>query len=352
MAQEHIYGLGGEEFGDPISSGGTVQVNSARCIEGQTVRVTFSEAPLHESGAGYNDAWNPSNYTIEIVSGAGTQPQVVGVKQVLVIPQLFTITGATNASPIVIEITTDTDRESLPNWPDGTAITVQDVEGNEAANGYWIVTQIDQDHWELNSSTGDGSFTSGGTACLAERSIDIQTDRELVKALTYRVTANNIRSAYSTMGMGAPYSADFVGIIKYKIVNAPKTYAGLIDIASDPVTGGWVVDGSGDVAIQDALAGLKKRIVRRIMTPKNSYSFLTNYGVTVELKKPMSVVMMGALKSDIYLQVKQEPEVDDLAINMQFSGGVLTINMAVKTKKGSGIEVSLTASESGGVVVN
>ena len=68
-----------------------------------------------------------------------------------------TITGATNASPIVI--TADEHR-----YTTGTRVTITGVLGNTAANGTWIVTRIDADTFSLTGSTGNGDYTSGGTS--------------------------------------------------------------------------------------------------------------------------------------------------------------------------------------------
>lgn len=68
------------------------------------------------------------------------------------------ITGATNASPIVIT--------SLGHGlSTGDAVTIADVGGNTAANssGGWFITVVDADSFSLDGSTGDGAYTSGGT---------------------------------------------------------------------------------------------------------------------------------------------------------------------------------------------
>lgn len=68
------------------------------------------------------------------------------------------IIGATNASPIVI--TTDgahgLDGQNQP-------VTIAGVGGNTAANGDWEVTVLTSTTFELNGSTGNGTYTSGGT---------------------------------------------------------------------------------------------------------------------------------------------------------------------------------------------
>lgn len=66
-----------------------------------------------------------------------------------------TITGATNASPIVITA-------AAHGFADGDAVTVQSVNGNTAANNTWIVGSITTNTLELVGSTGNAAYTSGG----------------------------------------------------------------------------------------------------------------------------------------------------------------------------------------------
>jgi hypothetical protein len=70
-----------------------------------------------------------------------------------------TITGATNASPIVIT-------DAAHGYVTGQQVQVAGVGGNTAANGTWTITVIDGSHFSLNGSTGNGAYTSGGTAAL------------------------------------------------------------------------------------------------------------------------------------------------------------------------------------------
>lgn len=69
------------------------------------------------------------------------------------------ITGATNASPIVIAL-------AGHGFVKGQKVVITGVGGNTAANGTWTVTVVDQDHFSLNGSVGNGAYTSGGTAVL------------------------------------------------------------------------------------------------------------------------------------------------------------------------------------------
>jgi hypothetical protein len=65
------------------------------------------------------------------------------------------VSGATNASPIVI---TDT----AHGLKDNNVVKVTGVGGNTAANATWTVTRVSADTFSLNSSTGNGTYTSGG----------------------------------------------------------------------------------------------------------------------------------------------------------------------------------------------
>jgi hypothetical protein len=67
------------------------------------------------------------------------------------------ISNATNATPIVITSATH-------GFATGNKIAVYDVGGNTAANGLWVVTVLSGTTFSLDSSVGNGAYTSGGTA--------------------------------------------------------------------------------------------------------------------------------------------------------------------------------------------
>jgi len=69
-----------------------------------------------------------------------------------------TVTGATNASPIVIT----TSANHL--FATGDRVIVASVGGNTAANGEFYITKISATTFSLDGSTGNGAYTAGGTA--------------------------------------------------------------------------------------------------------------------------------------------------------------------------------------------
>lgn len=71
------------------------------------------------------------------------------------IERKVTITGATNASPIVLSATAH-------GFVDGDLVTVDGVGGNTAANESWQVASATADTFALFGSTGNAAYTSGG----------------------------------------------------------------------------------------------------------------------------------------------------------------------------------------------
>ena len=68
-----------------------------------------------------------------------------------------TITGASNATPIVIT-------ETAHGRADGAIVNIHGVLGNTAANGVWAITYINANSYSLDDSVGTADYTSGGLA--------------------------------------------------------------------------------------------------------------------------------------------------------------------------------------------
>jgi hypothetical protein len=100
------------------------------------------------------------------------------------------VTGATNASPIVITTSAAHGRAT------GDVVTIAGVGGNTAANGTWTLTVVDATHFSLNGSNGlsSGAYTSGGTVNLCTTA-SFQADAQgaassaAIGAITSLVTA-------------------------------------------------------------------------------------------------------------------------------------------------------------------
>lgn len=73
------------------------------------------------------------------------------------------VSNASNDSPIQITTTEE------HGFADGSSVTISGVEGNEAANGTFTITFVDALNFTLDGSTGDGNYTSGGDAVQASQ---------------------------------------------------------------------------------------------------------------------------------------------------------------------------------------
>lgn len=88
------------------------------------------------------------------------------------------ITGATNATPIVLTIVGH-------GRSTGDRLHVLNVGGNTAANGNWTITKLTDDTLSLDSSVGNGAYTSGGTAyILAKENEELVSKVQMDKAIT------------------------------------------------------------------------------------------------------------------------------------------------------------------------
>lgn len=139
----------------------TVNLGSASrfgIYTGQSVTI----ASVTGSGAtAVNGTWaatviSPTQITVPVTTtGSGSGGTLtVGFADAGVTP--VPITAATNAIPIQITA-------QGHGYVTGDVIAITGVLGNTAANGTWTMTRVDNNNLTLNGSTGNGTYTSGGT---------------------------------------------------------------------------------------------------------------------------------------------------------------------------------------------
>lgn len=96
------------------------------------------------------------------------------------------ITGATNATPIVVTSTGH-------GLATGDSVVVAGVGGNAAANGTWKITKINNNSFSLDGSVGSGNYTSGGTWqwCVSGVRVGNVTTQQLLGAIDRRDLITN-----------------------------------------------------------------------------------------------------------------------------------------------------------------
>ena len=90
----------------------------------------------------------------------GPSGLLAGVTPTVTAGHSGSITGATNATPIVIT-------SANHGLQTGQVVAVSGVGGNTAANGTFPVVRVNANTFQLAGSVGDGDYTSGGTFALA-----------------------------------------------------------------------------------------------------------------------------------------------------------------------------------------
>src|SRR5574344_2110221 len=71
----------------------------------------------------------------------------------------YTVSNATNATPIVVTAVGH-------GFLTGDKVYISGVGGNTAANGLFTITNIGTDTFTLNGTTGNGTYTDGGTCII------------------------------------------------------------------------------------------------------------------------------------------------------------------------------------------
>jgi len=153
-----------------------------------------------------------------------------------------TITGATNAAPVVIT-------SAAHGLTTGNQVVVAGVLGNQGANGTWVITVIDANTFSLNGSTGTGAYTSGGTATVARTftpvamtvtvngvawaiqtgsvlTIDSGANQEIIVVLSTTSTTFNAITAKAHNGTGTAFA------ISGFVYNQERDAAGELDGAN------------------------------------------------------------------------------------------------------------------------
>lgn len=140
-----------------ISTSGVTAITNGTAAFSEVPSVIFAEPFFQDiyfcDGANYKYFDVSANLMAPWEATSGTMPAQES--------EVGTITGATNASPIVVTITAH-------GYETGDQATIVGVLGNTAANGNWTITALTANTFSLDDSTGNGSYTSGGT-CVIRR---------------------------------------------------------------------------------------------------------------------------------------------------------------------------------------
>ena len=189
-----------------------------------------------------------------------------------------------------------------------------------------------------------GVFNAGEVA------VDVQTDRPLVVGLRYQIQVSAALLAADTRHIQAPFVTEFQGESRPVVSLQQRGKMGLVDLSSDPISGGIIVSAEGDWAADNGdTVGTRKRCFRRVLTRKGGFAHLgKGYGLDYDIKVPATTNKLAGLRSDVQSQLGQEPDVDSVATQVSMDArGFLTIGFRAKTKQGLNVPAVLSVSENG-----
>jgi len=192
-------------------------------------------------------------------------------------------------------------------------------------------------------------------------SLDLFLDRPMTAApALYSVTVTGLTDAATRTPMSPnPTSQQFLGLLRAIAPPAVDTAAPSRDIAnpqtasalSDPLPvttnplllGTYVVDDTGDYALDEGLVSLKKRIYRRLITIVGGFAHLPNYGVGIpgHVKRLGSPALRAKLARDAEDQIRLEPEVATVsvkAVTDPAAPGLVVFVVRVKTRTGQAMK--------------
>jgi hypothetical protein len=169
------------------------------------------------------------------------------------------VTGATNASPIVISTS------SAHGLSTGQYAKISGVQGNTAANNTptnatWTITYVDATHFSLNNSTGNATYVGGGyieggdlglvdsviqanvvpdattaiVASAANWNVNIIATVQVAAAYANTYAAN-VQVALATYFATIPIGGGTVGVIEYNNVIGVLYAAGIVSASSPQV---------------------------------------------------------------------------------------------------------------------
>ena len=180
-------------------------------LAAQTPPVTLTSA-ITQAVVASNNATGVVTVYVANANGA-----VSGVVQ-------LAVSGATNASPIVVQTS------SAHGLSTGAFVTLSGVQGNTNANGTWTATVIDSTHLSLNGSTGNATYTGGGSlegGDLGQVDVIVQANAvpDSVTATTASVTNWNVAIVATITVTNA-----FLSTVLTNIQNALPAYVAVLGI--------------------------------------------------------------------------------------------------------------------------
>ncbi len=136
--------------------------------------------------------------------------------------------------------------------------------------------------------------------------------------------------------LGSPSTMSVQGCVA---VQAPLPFRSMEDFAKPQLGDGldgavFRVGTSGDYDTDSGPTLLRKLFFRRISSTPGSFFHLTNYGLGIKVKSPITNSELAALRADAQDQLRREPEVDIAEVSVRRgSNGTLYLMLRARLRK-------------------
>lgn len=107
----------------------------------------------------------------------------------------------------------------------------------------------------------------------------------------------------------------------------------------------YQVTDDGDLQMDTRLESLRKRILRRLVTPSGGFALLPGYGLGQQIKGLVRRGLLAKLGADARLQVEQEPEVTRAVVvvqQLQDAPNVIVVSVRARTTLGLDVTANRT----------
>lgn len=185
---------------------------------------------------------------------------------------------------------------------------------------------------------------------------DVRVARRLLYRESYQVIVSTSIEAADGSGPLMANPGDrgtFPGIVEArgrKRVQPPSLRTDSIDVRYDTFAGTFVLDGRRDLDTHDGVEALKKRIIRRAISTPGGFSHLPDYGAGLRVKK-LEAREAPKIRQALLDQIRQEPEVAAVFVDVTFSGGVLYAAIKVRTRSRKEFLMQFEQGSSGEILV-
>jgi|WetSurMetagenome_2_1015567.scaffolds.fasta_scaffold11261_3 hypothetical protein len=204
---------------------------------------------------------------------------------------------------------------------------------NAANYGVAIVSGVGSPIQSVGVKPSVVAYPAFGVTSQNEVAVDVQLDRPMVVGLSYTVSVNAAVKSAAGQAVGTR-SASLAGASRPRRDRQLRRRVGLVDLASDPFTGGILVDSSGDWASHDGVEGTHKRIWRIALTSRGSFVWMQDFGLDHQIKKPATLSMLGNLRTDLKNQIQRQPDVKATETRVVMdASGLLQLTIKVKTTR-------------------